>query len=130
LVYSCFIFHSKLSMIGREVVGRRKITLHKHSSLFLIAFTSFLALAACKTIQVSPEQVLSKPPAPTLTLSARNIIVTQDEYTNDPCGGGRLHVWSHINEIYENTWTAKTFKFSNIAIGDIDGDAKREIIAL
>jgi len=117
-------------MIKREVVGRRIITLPKYSPLFFIAFTAFLALAACKALQVSPEQALSRPPAPTLTLSARNIVVTQEEYTNDPCGGGRLHVWSFNNGEYENTWTAKTFKFSNIALGDVDGDAKREIVAL
>ena len=104
--------------------------MHKHSPLFFIALTAFLALAACKALQVSLEQATSRPPAPTLSLSARNIVVTQEEYTNEPCGGGRLHVWSHTNGTYENTWTAKTFKFSNIALGDVDGDAKREIIAL
>ena len=117
-------------MIEREGIGRKKINLPKHFPLFFMAFTAFLALVACKTLQVSPEQPLSRPPAPTLTLSARNIVVTQDEYTNDPCGGGRLHVWSHTNGIYENTWTAKTFNYSCVAIGDIDGDPKREIIAL
>jgi hypothetical protein len=117
-------------MIEREVVGRRKNTLPKHSPLFFTVFTAFLALAACKSLQIPPEQAVSRPPAPTLTLSARNIVVTQEEYTHDPCGGGRLHVWSFNNGEYENTWTAKTFKFSNIALGDVDGDAKREIVAL
>lgn len=90
----------------------------------------FIAFASCKTHQVPRTQIITKPPAPPLTLSAKNIVVTQDEYTNEPCGGGRLHVWSHINGNYENTWTAKTFNYSCVAIGDIDGDKKREIIAL
>ena len=89
-----------------------------------------LALAACRTQQISPKHILSKPPAPPLILSERNIVVTQDEYTNEPCGGGRLHVWSYNRGEYENTWTAKTFQYSSLAIGDIDGDPKREIIAL
>lgn len=127
---SCFTFLSKLSTIKREVVGRRKITLPKHSLMFFITFAAFLALAACKALQVLPEQAISRPPAPTLTLSARNIVVTQDEYTNDPCGSGRLHVWSFNNGNYENNWTAKAFHYSCVAIGDIDGDPKREIIAL
>ena len=107
-----------------------KIILDKLFRLFFIVFAAFLVLAACKTLQVSPELAISRPPAPNLTLSDRNIVVTQEEYTNDPCGGGRLHVWNFSNGEYENTWTARTFKFSNIALGDIDGDDKREIIAL
>jgi len=108
----------------RKVIEKKKYVL---PACILIIF---MALASCQTHQVSQTQTITRPPAPPLTLSAKNIVVTQDEYTNEPCGGGRLHVWSHVNGNYENTWTAKTFNYSCVAIGDIDGDNKREIIAL
>lgn len=108
----------------------RKVTEKKKHVLPACILIIFMALASCQTLQVSQIQIITKPPAHPLTLSAKNIVVTQDEYTNEPCGGGRLHVWSHVNGNYENTWTAKTFNYSCVAIGDIDGDNKREIIAL
>jgi len=108
----------------------RKVTEKKKYVLPACILIGFMALASCQTHQVSQIQIITKPPAPPLSLKAKNIVVTQDEYTDEPCGGGRLHVWSFINGNYENTWTAKTFNYSCVAIGDIDGDNKREIIAL
>jgi hypothetical protein len=97
--------------------------------VFSISILSiFFLLITCSTHQAPRFKM--KPTVLTLTLKANNIVVTQDEYSNEPCGRGRLHVWSYEDGNYENTWTAKTFNYSCVEIGDIDGDPKREIVAL
>lgn len=99
--------------------------------LFLSVCTIIaITLTSCQKSQNLQHRINPESGVPPLTLSAKNIVVTQDEYTSEPCGSGRLHVWNYNNGNYENTWTAKTFSNYLVKIGDIDGDTKREIITL
>jgi hypothetical protein len=64
-----------------------------------------------------------EPSAPILYLNDYNIV------TAEPDGTGYLHVWGYNGSSYEKIWTAESVHHSSVAIGDIDGDNKREIVA-
>jgi len=66
-----------------------------------------------------------EPSAPLLDLYDYNIV------TAEPDGTGHLHVWGYnaMATAYEKIWTAESVHHSSVAIGDIDGDNKREIVA-
>ncbi len=94
----------------------------KLKSALIIAFL-FVA------IMILPVTVVSKKPTPepepTLQLNSVNII------TAEPNGDGRrLHVWGYADNSYENIWTAESVGYDSVAIGDVDDDGKREIVAI
>ena len=67
-----------------------------------------------------------EPSTPILYLNEYNIV------TAEPDGTGHLHVWGLTDTTYTNyekIWTAESVHHSSVAIGDIDGDNKREVVA-
>ena len=65
-----------------------------------------------------------KPVSTPLILSDSGNIVTSDPRSN------QLRVWGNAGEVYENVWTTDDVYYVAVAIGDIDGDAKREIVGV
>jgi hypothetical protein len=67
---------------------------------------------------------------PPLKLGAVNIVTTQLNDPNVLCASGNLRVWEYAGETYRAVWKAETYNYLGVAIGDIDGDGKREIVGL
>ena len=89
-------------------------------SLVLLAVLSYSAVVKFTKKPSTPQP---------LTLYKRNIV------TAEPSGlkyNARLRVWGYNadNKTYENIWIVEGISYSSVAIGNVDSDPDREIVAV
>lgn len=96
-------------------------------SWFKLETISFILLfLAITTSSIPPLQGKGKPKpvSSPLVLSDSGNIVTFDPTNN------QLKVWGNVGDAFGNYWTADDVYYGAVAIGDIDGDALKEIVGI